>query len=577
MAGKKNIIYVTWQDWESGMQFMTSQDTQVRVARAAIPLIFVPGIMGTRLKQKGGSRVWDPDDLKFMLGTFYNTSGAKRKELLINHPLEVNENDAGGTPTLSFRELMQMKFTYNSEFSSTPMPPNWDWLGLPPEMSAEDRLTKTIDKLIEHGWDQIPWGFYGDLLLKLSEGHMSELSRCFIHPVYAVGYNWIDDNKNAGGMLATRIQQIIDQENYPNHPCDRVILISHSMGGLVTRSCVIEDARASTNVIGIIHGAQPATGAPAAYRRMRAGFENTSWNPMNAIATRVMGIDDSAVGPILANCVGGLELLPTTNYKTNDNPKIHAKGTPQWLSMSGADGKVVESLPHSDPYTDIYNSEISPQHKLNFNEQFMQLVIHSGILAPMPGGSGGKAVNRYPSENPQALNQLHTNLKAASEFHKGIHLTVHDNTYIAYTGYNGLATFDRVHFSYRREQNAINYVVDDIGIVHSYPAPPETTGKGTDLDQHSPGRNDPAYFKIDNQDGSGDGTVPTSSGRALIDANPSVTKNNLTVRDDNGRLVSAEIVNVEHGAFFGSSNVQQFTMMAIRQLDWKYRFLKIGR
>jgi hypothetical protein len=79
MAGKKKIIYVKWEDRESGMQFMTDQDIQVRVARAAIPLVFVPGIMGSRLKQKNGSRVWDPDDMKFMLSTYYNTAGPRER------------------------------------------------------------------------------------------------------------------------------------------------------------------------------------------------------------------------------------------------------------------------------------------------------------------------------------------------------------------------------------------------------------------------------------------------------------------------------------------------------------------
>jgi hypothetical protein len=314
------------------------------------------------------------------------------------------------------------------------MPPDWDWLMFPPTMSADDRLNKTINTLVDHGWDQIAWNYYGEILLKLAEAHMSELSRCFLHPVYAVGYNRIDDNVDAGIMLAARIQEIITQENYANHPCDKVILISHSMGGLVTRSCVIHDAAASAKVLGIIHGAQPATGAPAAYRRMRAGFENTSsLNPVAAVTTRVMGLDDAAVVPILANRVGGLELLPTKNYRTNVE---HGK-SPQWLSLSGADGKTAASMPASNPYPDIYNSEDTPPNKMSPNQHFLQLIVDTGLLSPTPGGTGGKAVNRYSTADPTALNQFHTHLAAASTFHENIHLTVHDNTYVAYTGHDG--------------------------------------------------------------------------------------------------------------------------------------------
>jgi hypothetical protein len=109
--------------------------------------------------------------------------------------------------------------------------------------------------------------------------------------------------------------------------------------------------------------------------------------------------------------------------------------------------------------------------------------------------------------------------------------------------------------------------------VHTYPAPPETQGRGIDLDPTVPGKKGAEYFKLDNADG----TVPVSSGRALIDANPSVDANNKTVRDDKGKLVSTNIAKIEHSDFFGDSSVQQFTTMAIRQLDRKYRFLKIGR
>ena len=180
--------------------------------------------MGSRLKKVGGSRAWDPDDLLFMIHTFYNASGEERRKLLIDSKLEVNQKDAGGPPASSFSDRMRMKYTINVESNSLPAPPDWDWIGLPLNLSPDEKLEKIISTLVDHGWDEVAWGFYGDILLKLAAGHFSELSRCFVHPIYAFGYNCVEDNLQAGEKLATRIQQIIKQENLPNHPCDRVIL-----------------------------------------------------------------------------------------------------------------------------------------------------------------------------------------------------------------------------------------------------------------------------------------------------------------------------------------------------------------
>lgn len=578
MGTPTKIIYVPWTDWERGMQFLTDTHTQVRVARAAIPVIFVPGIMGSRLKGggKGGGRVWDPDDMKFMLRSFYNATGAERVKLLIKSNPEVDVAGAGGPPTFSFRERMQMHFSVATPYSSTPVPPNWDWLGLPSSMPAEDRLSKTIDILVDHGWDQISWQFYGSLLLKLAAGGFSELSRCFIHPIYAFGYNWVGNNKDAGEKLAARITEIINKENFAHHPCDQVILVSHSMGGLVTRSCVVGSAKAAGQVLGIIHGAQPATGAPAAYRRMRAGFEGPHtgffgdlWASITSVP--VLGSSNATVVPILGNCVGGLELLPTKDYVTNT-------GSKQWLSLSGKDGKQASALPqHGDPYSEIYPIQQStPGSKADPNASFLQLIPDPRLLSP----GGSKNESRYGSGTTDPVATFKQNLDAASSFHRDLKLTVHPNTYIAYTGHGGPKTYDKIHFSYRREQHGhvSGVAVSEMGAVpYSYDLPPLKTGSGIDLDLHPPGSAKPQYFHLDNQDGNGDGTVPVSSSKALITANGNVQKNNNTVRDDKGRLVSADIPDAEHGAFFSKAEAINFTFMAIRQLDWKYRLKKIGK
>ncbi len=112
--------------------------------------------------------------------------------------------------------------------------------------------------------------------------------------MHALGYNWLQSNGVAAKQLAGRI-------------------------------------------IGIVHSVMPAIGAAAAYRRMRAGFEG------GGIADWVIGNQGSEVTPVLANAVGGLQLLPCEAYG-ND-----------WLKIVGHNGEVLKSLPkNGDPYEEIY-------------------------------------------------------------------------------------------------------------------------------------------------------------------------------------------------------------------------------
>ena len=56
-------------------------------------------------------------------------------------------------------------------------------------------------------------------------------------PVYACGYNWLRSNLVSAKRLAERIDKVIKDNNSKSSTCDQVILITHSMGGLVARAC----------------------------------------------------------------------------------------------------------------------------------------------------------------------------------------------------------------------------------------------------------------------------------------------------------------------------------------------------
>ena len=110
-------------------------------------------------------------------------------------------------------------------------------------------------------------------------------------------------------MVATRVKEIIKEAKEVTGKCEQVILITHSMGGLVGRSASMLHGL-KDKILGVVHGVQPVTGAAAAYWRVKAGFEGAN------AASRVLGNSGKNVTPILGNMPGGLELLPNKLYET---------------------------------------------------------------------------------------------------------------------------------------------------------------------------------------------------------------------------------------------------------------------
>lgn len=86
--GSINYIDIDWPDlFKPILTAKPNFFNRVRINREVIPIIFVPGIMGSRLKNKNtGQSVWDPDrEIMCMLrkyGGFWNTP-AQRKRMLI--------------------------------------------------------------------------------------------------------------------------------------------------------------------------------------------------------------------------------------------------------------------------------------------------------------------------------------------------------------------------------------------------------------------------------------------------------------------------------------------------------------
>ncbi|HVE85301.1 MAG TPA: hypothetical protein VND93_20755 [Myxococcales bacterium] len=285
------------------------------VQKEVIPIIFVPGIMGSRLKKaKGGEKVWDPDAPIFMLkkyGMFWDTAAKKKK------------------------------FAVGSKFDPEYLVPYAD-----DKEHNEDKFENDFPGASERGWGTVAWSSYGKVLTRLqTQAWSPAIKAAFDMPVYAHGYNWSASNTHSGKKLKELIDSL--KKKYAPH-CEHVVVVTHSMGGLVTASALHEHSAASS-ILGVLHGVMPATGSGAAYWRMKAGFERTDMK--SRVAAWVLGSNGEEVTALLGNMPGGLQLLPSQLYTTND-------GKPGWLQFADHDGKVVASRPQTgDPYEEIYKNK----------------------------------------------------------------------------------------------------------------------------------------------------------------------------------------------------------------------------
>jgi hypothetical protein len=272
------------------------RDNIIQVRRDTIAVIFVPGIMGSKLK-KENAPVWNPDDLSFMSETYMRTKPKKRYQLLIKKPLAV--------------------------------------------MSEITKKHANYPKAEERGWGGVAWSFYGDLLTSIQDW-ATPLKVLLDLPVYAFGYNWLESNRVSGKKLREFIHSI---------QAEKVIIVTHSMGGLVTRWALggNDAGDVATKVLGVIHGAQPVHGAPVAYRRMIAGQEvDGFFNILGMLGAWVLGPDGPSITAIFPHAESALELLPSQHYRTND-------GRREWLHVQdpgSPDG--FQSYPKADPYKEIY-------------------------------------------------------------------------------------------------------------------------------------------------------------------------------------------------------------------------------
>jgi pimeloyl-ACP methyl ester carboxylesterase len=348
--------------------------------RRVLPIVFLPGIMGSNLRLtpkrqrelgKGNNIAWKPDRL-LEAADLINASPRQRQMQLDPKETEVDIYDPNksmnGDP--SETSAARHKVEFGKKFSvgintillsddpiATPNPKTkevkamergWGEIYLSSYQNiletCEQQLNSSADDVSLSsilGQDPAIWGAHPECALKplTSEQYRNAVKGCWF-PVHAMGYNWLDSNGKSAQKIAIRISDLIKSYQGQKYKCEKVILVTHSMGGLLARALIHPDMGGiEDQVLGIVHGVMPAIGAPAAYRRMRCGTESGG---MTDPANLVLGPLGNLVTAVLGNAQGGLELLPSKAYGNG------------WLEIRQKGVALIKLPQNGDPYSEIY-------------------------------------------------------------------------------------------------------------------------------------------------------------------------------------------------------------------------------
>lgn len=495
-----------------------------------IPVIVVPGIMGTNLRAKRQPRLGRVDDERNTL--------AKPGQPVWRPPNGISDGLRASRDWDRYspreRQLLLDATTLEVDDSGPVVIPE-----------PEDGYVMTEREARERGWGEVHTGSYGALLYGLQtrlnqtfgfdeqgkkrfvKQHWKDVMACdpqrwgvrafaplteehlkkqaeYYFPVYAVGYCWLQDCQTSAELLEKRIVAIIDSWKKAKRNCNKVILVTHSMGGLVARACA---RRIPGKIAGIVHGVMPALGAPVAYRRLACGTEasSPSGNPASGFeASRIamiLGASTEKTTPVLATSPGALQLLPTHLYP---HPWLHVRvlrlaGGAQAPGQVGKGGGVQAQ---SKSYDALHFPNASLQNPYDL---YRDLNSWFRLINPALVDPAGK----YANKPDGVVSAIKVAINTAERFHKTLGDYYHPNTYAFYGDDKEQLSFGQVRWV-ALQQSGSPTALTPANLAAARYVGQTGTGQRRVLIE---GKTE-LHFAPELQDARGDGTVPHHSGSA---------------------------------------------------------------
>jgi hypothetical protein len=350
-----------------------------------VPIIFVPGIMGSRLLFPGGSN-WDPDSSFGILEWATRDAGEKRRDLdVVFRPSARTFNTFSNDPLVD----ATLQLANNETLKN---------------IAAAAHVT-TSAFYAARGWAGVSWRFYGEalILLETTLNVGTPLLTAVPNPVYAFAYDWRQPNRANGLKLAAFVDQVLTRES-----ATKIALVTHSMGGLVARAAsLVPTVLAKVN--GVVHSAQPSIGAIAAYRRYQTGCMSAfdGKGVVERLLQVIMGKTNEEYAAITSGIPSSVELTPNRQFGQFSNMT--------WLVTT----------PPTDQ-TQIYEAYKGP--------------MPPGVVPPALRGPG-----RFGMQGGFIAAALLARVDGAAQFHSALGNNGFPRTYVLYG--DGLTTDQIVSFT----------------------------------------------------------------------------------------------------------------------------------
>ncbi|UUM26616.1 lysophospholipase [Acinetobacter colistiniresistens] len=503
-----------------------------------IPIIFVPGIMGSNIKHQKLGKVWDmPNSTVGGLKTANKRSQLKPEEL--QRQLDPQQTSVDDSGTIQVDQRLRLnEATLRKRYWGTV---HWDSYGniltylqlALNNVSLQDRplygggvgggyavMVQMKQQEAIYEWQSLlssnetsKWEFE-EPFQAASTAEIDHLKK-FNFPVYAMGYNWLQSNEDSAQIIVKKLEKIKAEYGSKFH---KFIIVTHSMGGLVTRRLA---QLCGDDIAGVVHGVMPADGAAAAYRRIVSGsYEGGGVKPW--VTSFVLGKDTEHVTAVLANSPGGLELLPNAEYN-NRQP---------WLTLQGKNEH--NQLMQVKLPTKNVRGEVDPYEQIYKADKVWWEMVREELVDPAKMVKGDN-----PDNNPKEVYKL--KIDKVKKFHASIAKQYHACTYVNYGHDKKFMSFGTLTWSLDRQLRGLSprqlqtlprATAQQIGIYRQKTVQEQIEkikeGKGSDVNNRDLAleNNGIRYillssgklgsFAISTQDAPGDGTVPYQSGCAPL-------------------------------------------------------------